>query len=217
MSPEDIWDLYNPNERAAVKYLGSSWAKWRNDVNYPEVKCLVLCDCDRGIPCWKEFGEFLRRVFPNLQSLMLSQNYSYGCNDEKEHFQQFFNEEWLHYVWINTISNDFGCSTVHGKDFVRVIESPCNCDETRKDPDDCNHNYEKIEIFCKNLLFCAPTLYFTDNDMFIELEEYDLALWPDTCFCKSCDPIYYYRVEFRSPHPPSYFTCKINPAINYID
>lgn len=103
-SPREIFDMYSSEEKYIVDWI---WpvVKWRECISYQKIKCLYFSMVDRGIECWKLFNEFLHRSFPNLQSLILEQDYTSVeiCNEalKKQHFTDFFNDPWLKDIIIS--------------------------------------------------------------------------------------------------------------------
>ena len=97
--------------------------------------------CDRGIWCWQKFHNFLKIVFPNLQVLILEQNFSPDkcmCNSkatnncdcesnsgyEIEHFNQFMQTTTIDIVIINDLQTDFEGEIILGpnKYFIQIYK-----------------------------------------------------------------------------------------------
>lgn len=152
-----IWNTYTKDERCYVEWLYTP-SIWPTEFYYPTIKCLVFEYCDRGIHCWKLFGEFLKKSFPNLKCLFLTQNFSmtdcYSDNlIEKTHADDFFQDDWLEYILVNdgqtryNISNDscthqFICedlseypplSICHLEELGKMLDANIKTDKTNLD------------------------------------------------------------------------------------
>lgn len=103
-TPYEIWKTYDEDACAYVDDIFTMGAyRWKCDVVYPDVKCIKFCYCDRGISDWGAFRVFLHTVFPNLEVLLLRQNYSYKASRE---MVEFMCDPWLRYIWIDDMQSE---------------------------------------------------------------------------------------------------------------
>lgn len=95
--PQDLWNVYDDNERA---YVGNLFIcrEWDCCMVYYDIKCVMFGYCDRGIQNWAEFNAFLKETFPSLECLMVTQSCSVsGMNED---FMDFFYDPWIQSIWI---------------------------------------------------------------------------------------------------------------------
>ena len=100
---EDLWDKYPADKRGYIEYF-THYEKYITDKTFPEVECALFQFVDRGIKSWKEFNSALKIWFPNLKTLLLSENYS---TSEEEEFIDFFLDPWLKHIWIEDMQSSY--------------------------------------------------------------------------------------------------------------
>ena len=157
--PNIITLSYAETERAKVKYIFPNVNRWRTDIKYNNIKLIFFETCDRGIDCWKEFNNFLKIVFPNLEVLFLHQSWTYDNTHALDYSDQdinkitnqikqnelsdFMNDKWLKVIWIKQESDQFPNYNDTQSEYIRVMyknrsECPGNCYKIPYDYyDDC--------------------------------------------------------------------------------
>ena len=163
-----IWNKYDKNERCYVQWLYPR-QEWNYEMYYPAIKCLMFEYCDRGIHCWKTFGIFLKKAFPNLKCLFISQNFNMtDCyldgSPEKNHVIDFFKDDWLEYILVideqsgYSITNDSYSYQFKCRDTSYELGTPSSVVSLRKldsmlinsikmNKDDLNFVYLESDVF----------------------------------------------------------------------
>ena len=157
-TPKEIWETYGNKEKLFIEHIFPV-TPWLTGIVYPGVKCVVFAYCDRGISCWKEFADFLRRSFPDLESLFLQQTYTgRKCKEaEEKHFLDFFYDPWLLHIWIYDHRSGFiddARIVPDGKVRVLLWENNCGCGYDPVRNERCPHELlkeemERLVFFCQ--------------------------------------------------------------------
>lgn len=92
----DLWNRYTHDKRALVTDF-DMWHELITDTTFPEVECVLFYHVNRGVDSWEDFNRALKIWFPNLKTLLLSENYA-GSSEEE--FIEFFLDPWLKEIWI---------------------------------------------------------------------------------------------------------------------
>lgn len=159
-----IWRKYSAEERAIIEYICPK-SEWRTDVRYPHIKCLVFESVDRGIYCWDSFRDFLKRAFPNLQSLFLSQNYSFEREVPK--IIKFLKDDWLEHIIIcDQQTTGITCLNQFEGKMRLIMTAYCTCETTKEHL--CAHSlfsFDWREFLYKIDYYREAHVKFTDADM----------------------------------------------------
>lgn len=75
---EQFWNQYPENERHVISEIFvQSLERDLGDDILPGVKALLIGTVDRGVQCWSTFLTRIKQLYPDLETLILSQNYTY--------------------------------------------------------------------------------------------------------------------------------------------
>lgn len=134
-TPLNIWNKYKKEECAYVDYIFTTKDFVWNYKVHSNIKCIMFEYCDRGIQDWSTFKTFLKTSFPNLEVLLLCQNYTYE-NENIEDMLNFLNDSWLQYIWIQDLQSNLKVNMQYG--CSRMLNS---C--TFGCCSNCNYNYQE--------------------------------------------------------------------------
>jgi hypothetical protein len=149
---KEIVGLYEKENCAYVEHFYAI-GEWKKDIKFEDIKFIYFEFCDRGIACWKKFSDFLKNSFPNLEVLLLCQNYTYDDTHEnidsntiaKKEISDFMNDDWLKYIWIQEEQHGhikyFDFRKCHFR-FLKERHDDINIEDFRLYNYKCSHSVE---------------------------------------------------------------------------
>ena len=133
-TPTQLWNTYSPQNRA---YINDLYVYGSFDISqiFPNIECIYFDNLDRGIQSWNIFNNSIKKIFPNLKSLFLKQNYSISL--EKD-FMEFFEDPWLDHIWIVDFQSRYKCIQEQMKISIEKIRVFDTCSFY------CEHEHEYL-------------------------------------------------------------------------
>jgi hypothetical protein len=92
-----INELYKDNQICYIDNEIWSTAKWKKEEVYIDIKLTYFAAFDRGVGNWNEFDDYLKYTFPNLETLILNQNYTITTIFEP---LEFITNSWIKNILI---------------------------------------------------------------------------------------------------------------------
>jgi len=173
-TPDKIWNLYAHQNRAYITDF-NVYETFDISKCYPDIQCIYFDNLDRGIQSWKIFNNAIKKIFPNLKSLFLSQNYSISNQNE---FIEFFEDHWIDNIWIVDFQSRYKCIQKEMKistEKIRVFDTydllVSYCNEHKYDDYDSDDNENKHPYFSNNFIDIdlSTCIIFHNNDLLLKI------------------------------------------------
>jgi hypothetical protein len=147
-TPIYLWNTYLPQNRAYINDLNVNETFDISQI-FSNIECIYFDNLDRGIQSWNIFNNALKKIFPNLKSLFLKQNYSISL--EKD-FIEFFEDPWLDHIWIVDFQSRYKCIQ---KEMIIPIEKI--------------RVFDTYSVYCDEHLYCEEENSYDSNLINIDL------------------------------------------------